>query len=112
MALTEENVQMSSPWSPDPVPPLDPGAAPSAPPYAYQPSPPLQGPPPTPGVPGPFGQPMPPPPAMPHKKASRRGPWFYLLGFAAVLALIAAGFGLGKVVSGDDSNGSSSAAGP
>ena len=23
MALTEENVQMSNPWSPDPVPPLD-----------------------------------------------------------------------------------------
>ncbi len=107
MALTEENVQMSNPWSPDPVPPLDPGAAPSAPPYAYQPAPPYGAPPAGPGFAPAAGQPQLPPPSN-RTKAGRRGPWFFVLGLFAVLGLIAAGFGLGKVVSDDSSNASSS----
>ncbi|MCB1005659.1 MAG: trypsin-like peptidase domain-containing protein, partial [Acidimicrobiales bacterium] len=91
---------MSNPWSPDPVPPLDPGAAPSAPPYAYQPAPPYGAPPVGPGVPPAAGQPQLPPPSN-RAKAGRRGPWFFVLGLFAVLGLIAAGFGLGKVVSDD-----------
>lgn len=107
MALTEENVQMSNPWSPDPVPPLDPGAAPSAPPYAYQPAPPYGAPPLGPPAAG-AGQPQLPPPSN-RPKAGRRGPWFFVLGLFAVLGLIAAGFGLGKVVSDDGGSDGSSA---
>ena len=107
MALTEENVQMSNPWSPDPVPPLDPGAAPSAPPYAYQPAPPYGAPPAGPTFPPAAGQPQLPPPSN-RTKAGRRGPWFFVLGLFAVLGLIAAGFGLGKVVSDDSSSPSAS----
>ena len=109
MALTEENVQMSTPWSPDPVPPIDPGAAPSSPPYAYQPAPPY-GAPPAPPV-GPQAAGLPPTPPAPRAKAPRRGPWFLILGLAAVVGLIAAGFGLGKVVT-DNSSDSNAGASP
>lgn len=104
---------MSNPWPPDPTaPPLDPGAAPAAPPYAYQPAPPY-GPPTTPGQPPAGGPPLPPPPAAPSARPPRRGPWFFVLGLVAVLALIAAGFGLGKVVSdSSDDNASGSSPSP
>lgn len=110
MALTEENVPMSTPWSPDPVPPLDPGAAPSSPPYSYQPAPPYGTPPAPPGPPSAAG--LPPTPPAPRPKAARRGPWFFLLGLAAVVGLIAAGFGLGKVVTDNSESAGSQAAVP
>ena len=107
MALTAENVQMSTPWSPDPVPPIDPGAAPSSPPYAYQPAPPYGAPPAPPS--GPMVAGLPPAPPAPRAKAPRRGPWFLILGLAAVVGLIAAGFGLGKVVTDNSSDGNAGA---
>jgi len=57
------------------------------------------------------GAAMPPPPGTSRPKAPRRGAGFYVFGLFAVLGLIAAGFGLGKVVS-DNANSSSNAAGP
>lgn len=96
---------MSNPWPTAPAaPPLDPGAAPTAPPYAYQPSPPYQGPPTAPGGPPNPAQQLPPPFGAPRAKprGSGRKPWLPFLGLVAVLALIGAGFGLGKVVSSND----------
>ncbi|HYF44713.1 MAG TPA: trypsin-like peptidase domain-containing protein, partial [Acidimicrobiales bacterium] len=91
-----------SDWPTDPAArPLDPGAAPSSPPHAWEPRPPYAGEqtspqafPPAPG--------MPPPPPAAQAGRSGLGPWRFVLAGLLVVALIVAGFALGTYVADDD----------
>ena len=92
-------------WPTDPaVSPIDPGAAPSSPPHAWEPRPPVHGtvPPPPPGPP-------PPPPGRGPSGASPRATksggrvWKVVAAAMAILALLGTGFGVGALVADDDS---------